>query len=344
MKKSGKKNQQIVLANHPSGLPTLDTFRQEDIAMPAIESGQVLLKSLYISVDPGMRGFMDKGIDDAAGNKFKINQPITSRSVAKIIESKNDNFPKGTIVHGRLAWQKYQAGKPDLLEKVDPSLAPIQTSVSILGVTGLAAYFGITKIGKPQKGDTVVVSGAAGSVGSIAAQISKITGCRVAGIAGAVKKIKYLEEELGLDKGINYKKTDDMKAAIKKACPNGVDVFFDNVGGELFDAVLANMNKKGRIVLCGQIAQYNSSKPAQGPRPQQMLIKKSIRMEGFVVFDFKDEFDEAKKQLAEWYNSGKLKYKENIVTGFDNLPAAFIGLFTGDNIGKQMVKVGEVEK
>jgi|AntDeeMinimDraft_5_1070356.scaffolds.fasta_scaffold00255_1 hypothetical protein len=341
--KSQKQNQEIVLAEHPSGVPTKSTFGVQDIEMPKLSGNQVLLKGLYVSVDPGMRGFMDKGDDDAAGNKFELNKPITSRSVAQVVESETDDFPKGTIVHGRLPWQKYMVIKTDGLEKVDPDLAPISTSVSILGIPGLAAYFGMLNIGNPQNGETVVVSGAAGSVGSVASQIAKLHDCHVVGIAGSDEKIEYLENELGLDKGINYKETDDMQKAIKDACPDGVDVFFDNVGGDLFDAVFANINKKARMTICGQIAEYNSDEPPKGPRPQHRLIKKSARIEGFVVFDFKDEFDTAKKQLGDWLNNGQLKYKENLVEGFENIPSAFIGLFKGENIGKQMVKIGEME-
>ncbi len=336
-------NKEIVLAERPAGVPTKSTFRIQEIPMPNLQHGQVLLKVLYVSVDPGMRGFMDKGTDDAAGKKFELNKAITSRSVAQVTDSMNDDFAKGTIVHGRLAWQKYQAFETQQLEKVDPALAPISTAVSILGIPGLSAYFGMNKIGKPQRGETVVVSGAAGAVGSIAVQIAKLNGCRVVGIAGSDEKIDYLEKELHLDRGINYKKVSDLGAAIKSACPNGVDVFFDNVGGALFDAVFANINKKARIVICGQISEYNKADAPQGPRPQHTLIKKSARMEGFVVFDFQDEFESAKKQLAQWYNSGELKYKENLIEGFENIPSAFIGLFSGDNIGKQMVKIADPE-
>lgn len=338
-----KENKAIVLAEHPSGKPTKDTFAFHSIDMPKVGGDEVLLKSLYVSVDPGMRGFMDKGNDDASGNKFEINNPITSRTVAQVMESNNKDFPKGTIVHGRLPWQKFMAFKTDTLEKVDPDLAPISTAVSILGITGLAAYFGMLKIGNPKNGETVVVSGAAGSVGSVAVQIAKLKGCRVVGIAGSEEKIDYLKNELGLDEGINYKKTDDMEKAIKKACPNGVDVFFDNVGGDLFDAVFANINEHSRMVICGQIATYNQEDPPTGPRPQHALIKKSARMEGFVVFDFKKEFEEAKKQLGDWLNSDQLIYKENLIEGFENIPSAFIGLFEGENIGKQMVKVADPE-
>ncbi len=338
-----EQNQEIVLAERPSGVPTEDTFQTNDIDMPTLKDNEVLIKSIYVSVDPGMRGFMDKGDDDAAGAKYELNQPITSRSVAQIVDSNDEHFAVGDIVHGRFAWQKYQTVSVEDIEKVDPDLAPISTAVSMLGVPGLAAYFGMLKIGQPKKGETVVVSGAAGSVGSIASQIAKITGGRVIGIAGSAKKINYLENELGLDKGIDYKQTDDMQAAIKEACPDGVDVFFDNVGGELFDAVFANMNRHGRVAICGQIAEYNADNPPTGPRPMHKLIKKSARMEGFVVFDFSAEFDEAKKQIAEWYNDGQIIYKENLIEGFENIPSAFIGLFKGENIGKQMVKVGDVK-
>ncbi len=346
-------NQEIVLAEHPSGVPTKDTFQINDIDMPTadtLKNNEVLIKSLYVSVDPGMRGFMDKGDDDAAGNKYELNQAITSRSVAQIVVTGSGNsndstsFKKGDIVHGRFAWQKYQTVTVEDIEKVDPNLAPISTAVSMLGVPGLAAYFGMLKIAIPQEGETVVVSGAAGSVGSMAAQFAKIQGCKVVGIAGSPEKIDYLENELGLNKGINYKQTDDMQAAIKEACPDGVDVFFDNVGGELFDAVLANINRHGRIAICGQIAEYNVDNPPKGPRPMHTLIKKSARMEGFVVFDFSDEFEDAKKQIAKWYNNNQLIYKENLIEGFENIPSAFIGLFKGENIGKQMVKVSEVSE
>lgn len=338
-----EENQEIVLAERPSGVPTERTFQLRAIERPQLKERQVLLKSLYISVDPGMRGFMDEGKGDARGQKFELGAPITSRTVAQVVESKSGDFPAGSIVHGRLAWQRYQAMQPGGLEKVDPDVAPIATAVSILGVTGLAAYFGMLKIGRPQQGDTVVVSGASGAVGSAAAQIAKLQGCKVAGLAGSDEKIDYLEQELGIDRGINYKKADTLKAAVRDACPDGVDVFFDNVGGEAFDAVFANINKKARIVICGQIAEYNASDPPRGPRPQHALIQKSARMEGFVVFDFEDEFDAAKEQLGKWYASGALKYRENLIEGFENLPSAFIGLFSGDNIGKQMVKAAEAD-
>lgn len=342
MNSSETQNQEIVLAQHPTGKVSKEDFKFNDIDMPNCNAGDVLLKPLYVSVDPGMRGFMDKGDSDNAGTKYKIGKPITSRSVAQVIESRHDNFKTGDIVHGRLAWQKYQTFSANELEKVDPDIAPISTAVSMLGIPGLAAYFGMLSIGQIKKGETVVVSGAAGAVGSIACQIARIKGCKVIGIAGSPKKIEYLENDLGIDKGISYKDTADMQAAIKQACPDGVDVFFDNVGGKLFDAVFANINAHARIAICGQIADYNDDQASQGPRSMHHLIKKSVRMEGFVVYDFADEFDAAKSQIGEWYNEGKMVYTENLIEGFSNIPAAFIGLFEGENIGKQMIKVADV--
>lgn len=336
-------NQEIVLANRPNGVSTQDTFKIKDITMPELADGDLLIKSIYVSVDPGMRGFMDRGDSDAAGTKYELNKPITSRTVAQVVASNSADFAVGDIVHGRFAWQRFQSVAAKDVEKVDPSLAPISTAVSMLGVPGLSAYFGMLKVANIQAGDTVVVSGAAGSVGSIAAQIAKIHGCKVVGIAGSEKKIAYLEDDLGLDKGINYKTTDDMTAAIAEACPDGVDVFFDNVGGELFDAVFANINNHARIAICGQIADYNNAETTQGPRPMHTLIKKSARMEGFVVFNYADEFDAAKKQLAKWYNEDQLEYTETLTQGFENIPTAFIGLFSGENIGKQMVQVAELD-
>lgn len=334
-------NKAITLAEHPDGKPTSETFELKEIATLKADENHILLKSLYVSVDPGMRGFMNKGDDDAAGNKFKLGEPITSRTVAQVIESHDADFPEGCIVHGRFPWQKFFASKADQLQKADEDLAPISTAVSILGIPGLAAYFGLLKIGQPQKNETVLVSGAAGGVGSLVVQIAKLKGCKVIGIAGSEEKITYLKNELGADDAINYKTTDSIEKDIKYKCPNGVDVFFDNVGGVLFEAVLGNINRHSRLVICGQIANYNNENPPTGPRPLETLIKKSAKIEGYVVYDYKDEFNEAKKEIAEWLSEDKIIYKENLIKGFENIPSAFIGLFKGQNIGKQMIKVAE---
>jgi len=336
-------NKEIVLAEYPEGIPNDNTFQINTIETDEIKEGEVLLKTLYISVDPGMRGFMKKGNDDAIGNKYALNQPISSRGVAQVIESKSISFKKGDLVSGRLNWKKYQSNNVNELTKVSSNLKPISASISLYGIPGLSAYFGLLKIGQPKKGETVLVSGSAGGVGSIVVQIAKIKGCKVVGIAGSQKKINFLKNELGIDKAINYRETEDLEVEIKKVCPEGIDVFFDNVGGNIFDAVFPNLNRYGRIVICGQMSEYNNIGKPKGFRPMFGLVEKSIRMEGFVVFDFIKEYEQGLKQLAEWYNKNKLVYRETLVEGFENIPSAFIELFTGETMGKKMVKVAEIE-
>jgi NADPH-dependent curcumin reductase CurA len=334
-------NRVIELAERPQGVPTKNTFRFNDIAVPEPKEKEVLLKSIYVSVDPYMRGRM-RDVKSYV-EPFAVDEPITGGIVAEVLESNNKAFSAGDIVQGQLEWKKYQTVEPKELQQIDPDLAPTSTALSTLGMTGRTAYFGWLEIGEPEQGETVVVSGAAGAVGSVVAQIAKIKGCRVVGTAGSDEKIDYLENELGVDKAINYKSTDDMMQALAGACPNGVDVYFDNVGGELSDMVLRLINKNARIVLCGQIALYNKNEMPQGPRPQLMLITKSARMEGFIVSDFASKFKIAIKQLATWFNTGEITHRETVTEGFENIPEAFLGLFSGDNIGKQIVKVAEPE-
>jgi NADPH-dependent curcumin reductase CurA len=223
--------------------------------------------------------------------------------------------------------------------KVPPGV-PVTTALGVLGMPGLTAYFGLLDIGQPQPGETVVVSGAAGAVGTTVCEIAKIKGCRVVGIAGSDAKNRYLKEELGVDAVINYK-TDDIRQALKDACPNGIDVYFDNVGGEISDAVMPLINRGSRIIICGQISFYCVDRPEVGPRPQPYLLINRALMKGFIITDYAAKFSEGVKQLAEWLAAGKLKYAESIVEGFENTPQAFIGLFTGENLGKQIVKVGD---
>jgi NADPH-dependent curcumin reductase CurA len=332
-----QKNGVIELAKRPSGIPDKSTFRFRKIEIPVPGRGEVLLKSLYVSVDPYMRGRM-RNVESYA-EPFKVDEPIVGGIVAEVVESRNNEFEQGDIVQGRLQWKIYQTANPDHLQQVDPELAPVSTALSTLGMTGLTAYFGLLKIGKPEKGETVVISGAAGAVGSVVAQIAKSKGCRVVGTAGSDQKIDYLERKLGIEKAINYKRTDDIKSALEKACPDGVDVYFDNVGGELSDQVLSLINKYARIVVCGQIALYNQEDQPTGPRVQPKLLIKCAKMEGFLVNNFAADFESARKQLAAWYHEGKLKHKETMVEGFENIPSAFIGLFSGENIGKQIVKI-----
>jgi len=270
---------------------------------------------------------------------FELNKPIQSGIIAEVIESKLSGFKVGDYVSAMLDWKELQVSNGRGLTKVDGNAASLSAYLGVLGMTGLTAYLGLTEIGKPKSGETVVVSGAAGAVGSIVGQIAKILGCRVIGIAGSDEKTSMLESKFGFDAAINYKTTTDMKAAIVNTAPNGVDVYFDNVGGEISDAVLANINQFARIVLCGSISEYNDTEVSLGPRVQSTLVKNSVLMQGFIVSNYQNKFPEAITQLASWFQNGKLTYTETIVDGFDNIPQAFIDLFEGKNEGKMIVKV-----
>ena len=269
---------------------------------------------------------------------FELNKPISSGMVAEVIESNNDQYTKGDFVSGMLNWSEYQIHNGAELNKVDPNQAPLSAYLGVLGMTGLTAYFGLLDIGKPKQRETILVSGAAGAVGSIVGQIGKIKGCTVIGIAGSDEKIELLTNEFGYDKGINYKTTKDMNAAIKEAAPNGIDVYFDNVGGEILDAALANINRFGRVIACGAISLYNKTEQPTGPRVEVTLIKKSVLMQGFTIGNYAQKFGEGISELAKWLNQGKLTHKETIVEGFDQAPQAFIDLFSGKNQGKMIVK------
>jgi NADPH-dependent curcumin reductase CurA len=271
---------------------------------------------------------------------FEIGDVITSGVVGQVAESRAQGFATGDIVTGMLGWRLYNIAKPAEIRKVDPKIAPVTTALGVLGVTGLSAYFGLLDVGLPKEGETVVVSGAAGAVGMTVCQLAKIKGCRVVGIAGSDDKNKYLREELGVDAVINYK-TEKVAEALKAACPDRIDVYFDNVGGEISDAVFPLLNQGARIVICGQISLYNLDKPDVGPRPQPYVLVNSAVMKGFIITAYGARFAEGVTQLAQWLVAGKLKYAETIVEGFENTPQAFIGLFSGDNLGKQIVKVAE---
>lgn len=338
---SAMKTKKILLASRPDGVPTTDNFRFEEQELPALQEGQVLLKALYVSVDPYMRGRMSDAKSYVA--PYTVGEPITGGVVAEVVESRNSHLPQGAFVVGNLPWQQYMVHYGKGLSPVSPDLAPLSYHLGILGMPGLTAYFGLLHIGNPQPGETVVVSGAAGAVGTVAGQIAKLKGCRVVGIAGTDEKIQYLQEELGFDEGINYKTTGSIKEAMAKACPEGVDVYFDNVGGEISDAVYLCLNKFARITICGQIAYYNLTSPPTGLRVEPILLKKSALMKGFIVSDYASEFEGAASELAGWVKEGKLHYQETIIDGFDAIPQAFMGLFNGQNIGKQLVKVADRE-
>ena len=329
-------NTEIRFASRPAGMPTLDNFQTVDTEVPELNDGEVLVRTLYISVDPYLRGRMRPGRSYVP--PFEVGEVITSGAVGEVVESRSPQFQTGDIVTGMMGWRLYNVLKAAELRKIDARVAPVTTSLGVLGIPGLTAYFGLLDIGQPKEGETVVVSGAAGAVGMTVCQIAKLKGCRAVGIAGSDEKNEYLKKELGVDATINYKRG-AVAEALKEACPKGVDVYFDNVGGEVSDAVLPLLNHGARISICGQISLYNLDKPDIGPRPQAYLLVNSALMKGFIIIDYAPRFPEGVMQLAQWLAAGKLKYAETIVEGFENTPQAFIGLFSGENLGKQIVKV-----
>jgi NADPH:quinone reductase len=331
------KTKSILLKSRPQGMPGEENFEFTETELPELQDGQVLLKAHYISVDPYMRGRMSDAKSYVA--PYNLHEPITGGVVAEVVESRHDRYGKGAFVLGNLPWQTFSISEGKGLTQVDPELAPLSYHLGILGMPGLTAYCGLQFIGEPKEGETVVVSGAAGAVGTVVGQIAKLKGCRVVGIAGSDDKVAYLQEQLGFDAAINYKTTTDMQQALAAACPDGVDVYFDNVGGEISDAVYALLNKFARIAVCGQISLYNATTRPTGPRVEPILLKKSALMKGFIVSDYAARFGEAAGELANWLKAGKLQYEEHIVDGFDKLPQAFFGLFTGENTGKLLVKV-----
>ncbi|WP_445430080.1 NADP-dependent oxidoreductase [Bacillus atrophaeus] len=333
--------QQIQLARRPQGVPKHEDFRFETISVPEPKQGEVLVKTLYVSVDPYMRGRMQN--TKSYVEPFALDEALSGGVIAEVVSEGDGQFKKGDIVIGNLNWQEYSAASESALRKIDTSIAPASAYLGILGMTGLTAYFGLMDIGRPKQGETVVVSGAAGAVGSTVGQIAKIKGARVVGIAGSDEKIAYLKDELQFDEAINYKTEDDIQKALADACPDGVDVYFDNVGGPISDSVMNLLNEFARIPVCGAISSYNaeSEKDDMGPRVQSKLIKTKALMQGFIVSDYSERFPEGAKQLAEWLKDGKLHYEETITEGFDKIPDAFLGLFQGKNKGKQLIKVSE---
>ncbi len=326
----------IVLASRPKGLPELDNFRSEKMTLSELKEGEVLLQGLYYSVDPYMRGRMNDAKSYVP--PFQLNQSLEGSGIAKVITNKSKLFKKGDIVIGLLPWQEECVVADTAIKNLNPLISPITYYLSILGMTGLTAYIGLMHIGKPKAGETVVVSGAAGAVGLVVGQIAKQQGCTVIGITGSDEKVKQLKVQFGFDEAINYKTVTDLKKAVAIACPAGVDIYFDNVGGEISDAVMSNLNFNARVPLCGQISLYNGSDVPMGPRLQPMLLTRSVLMQGFIVSNFQNLFPDALQQLTQWVKEGKLKFTDTVVHDFDQLPSALLGLFNGSNTGKMVVR------
>ena len=331
-------NRLFRLAARPVGLPKRSDwdFTSEPVAAPG--DGQVLVEVVYLSLDPAMRGWMNEGRSYIP--PVGIGEVMRAFGAGRVVESRHADFAPGDYVTGTLGMQEYAVLDAAQVTKVDPNEAPLTAHVSALGMTGVTAYFGLLDVGKPEAGQTVVVSGAAGAVGMIAGQIAKIKGCRVVGIAGGTEKCRYLVEELGFDAAIDYK-SDKVGKALREHCPRGIDVYFDNVGGEILDACLANLARRARVVICGAISQYNNTTPVQGPKNYMMLLVTRSRMEGFVVFDYASRYAEAAREMAGWIKEGRLISREHVVSGLETFPETLLGLFSGENTGKLILQVRE---
>ena len=324
-------NRQWVLKSRPDGMPTEADFELVDSPMPSPEYGQVLIKSLWNSMDPYMRGRITSS---------PIGGVIESEAVGRVMESRLEGINAGDIVRGRIGWQEYGLLDVTSANPVNPDYGPISTSIGVLGMPGLTAYFGLLDVCEPKPGDTVVVSSASGAVGAVVGQIAKIGGCRVIGIAGSDEKVSYVVDELGFDAGINYK-AENVSEALGLVAPDGVDCYFDNVGGPITEAVMEHLAMYSRTVICGRISEYNESEPSMGPRILRYVHSTRSRIKGFTVNQYPAQFEDGRAQLARWVKSGEIKYKEDIIEGFENCPKAFIGQLGGANFGKLLIKVSD---
>jgi NADPH-dependent curcumin reductase CurA len=328
-------NHQVILAEKPRGKLALENFQFAEAEIPKPADGEVLVRARYVSLDAANRAWM-QGVTYRAA--LGAGEVMAGGSLAEVVESRVGHLAPGDLVFADTGWQEYAAVPAKHLDKL-PKLEPLTHLLSVYGVTGLTAYFGLLRVGDPKPGETVVVSAAAGAVGSIVGQIAKIKGATVIGVAGGAEKCAWLTDELGFDGAVDYK-LGDVRRALRAACPNGVDVYFDNVGGDVFEAALFNMNNHGRIVCCGAVSQYDDAPPAHGPRGVPgLIVTKRLKVDGFVVMDFYADKDAALAELHAWVEAGKIKVQEDVIDGLENLPAALIGLLAGENRGKRMVRV-----
>jgi NADPH-dependent curcumin reductase CurA len=332
-------NRVFLLGERPTGTPDGDTFQLEERPVPEPGPGEALVRTLYMSVDPYMRGRMRDA--ESYAEPWEVGEPMQAGVVGEVVESNGAGVEPGDIVTGELQWADYATASGTELTRVDPDRAPITTYLGVLGMPGNTAYFGVNEVATPRAGETFVVTGAAGAVGSVAGQIAKLNGARVVGFAGSDRKVEFLEDELGFDAGINYKETDNYGRALAEAAPDGVDAYFDNVGGPITDAVFQHLNVDARVAVCGQISIYNATEVPTGPRKLTTLIQTRATVEGFLVSDFSERFEQATRQLGQWVQSGDVQYRETVTEGLENAPDAFLGLFEGENIGKQLVKVAD---
>jgi NADPH-dependent curcumin reductase CurA len=329
-------NRQITLAARPVGFPRESDFALVEAPVPEAGPGQVLVRSRWLSLDPYMRGRMSEARSYA--KPTQLGEVMTGQVVGEVVQSNDARFAAGELVVGQLGWQEYALARGSALRKVDPALAPPSTALHVVGMTGLTAYFGLFDVGRARPGDTVVVSGAAGAVGQIVGQLAKIAGCRTVGLAGGPEKVADLTESYCYDVGIDYK-AEDVNAALKEACPRGVDVYFDNVGGALSETIFRRLAVGARVVVCGQISQYNLTEPELVPRSLGFLIVFRARLQGFLVSDYAHRFDEGLTRLGTLFADGRLSYREDVTEGLEHAPGAFIGMLRGANRGKTLVKL-----
>ncbi|MBT7097024.1 NADP-dependent oxidoreductase, partial [Candidatus Poribacteria bacterium] len=319
---SERVSRSLVLVSRPVGVPKESDFRIKEAAIPDLAEGQFLVRNIYISVDPYMRGMM-RGVE--------IGSTPSGGAVGQVVESRNADFAEGSLVVSNQSWREHALC--DSAERIDPQISPLSAYLGVVGMPGFTGWYGLTRIGQPQPGETVVVSAAAGAVGSLAGQIAKIKGCRVVGTAGGPEKCAHLTDDLGFDAAIDYRAADDLPGALREACPDGIDVYYENVGGPMLEAVLGLVNQNARIPVCGMISVYNNEEPEPGPRNMFALIYGRVLMQGFIISDHVELADEFRAEVTGWIKDGRVTYRETVVEGLEAAPGAFIDLFSGRNLG-----------
>jgi NADPH-dependent curcumin reductase CurA len=335
-------NRRFVLASRPVGKPTADNFRLEENPIPALREGEVLLRTLYLSLDPYMRGRMNAGESYTPG--IELDAVMGAGTVCQVEESRSSKFSAGELVLSYSGWQEYEVTNGEGVIKLDPRISRPSWALGVLGMPGLTAYVGLLDIGQPKEGETVVLAASTGAVGSVVGQIARLKGCRIVGIAGAQEKLDYAVNELGYDACISHRDP-ELASKLATACPDGIDVYFENVGGSSWEAVMPLLNNFSRVPVCGLIAHYNQTALPPGPdrmsQLQMLLLVKSIKMQGFIVSDHYDRFGDFIGEVGPWLAQGDIKYPEHVVQGLENAPEAFLGLFSGSNFGKLIVQVAE---
>ncbi len=332
-------SREVCLVARPHGVPDEDLFELAEVTIADPEEGQVLIRNAFLSVDPYMRGRMNDMRSYVA--PYALGEAMTGGAVGRVVESRNDRWPEGSWVVHQLGWREWALSDGHGLLRVDPSLAPVSTALGVLGMPGFTGWYGLTELGQPAQGETVFVSGAAGAVGSVAGQVAKLLGCRVIGSAGSPEKLEWLRE-IGFDEAFSYRER-PVHESLREVAPDGIDIYYDNVGGDHLEAAISSMNKFGRIVACGAISRYNDTEPAPGPRNLFMLFTKRLTARGFIISDHWDRIGDFLTVMGPWVAEGKVAYRETVVDGIDHAPRAFLGLLAGENIGKMLVKVGPDE-